>query len=71
MSHAPIDDSLYAVMVNGDDRHALWPLGHDVLPGWRLTGFTGTRQECVRFIDEAWEDAHPAGKRPVPAGAPA
>jgi MbtH protein len=50
---------LYEVLVNEEDRFALWPAGREVPyspDGWRDTGKRGTETECLEFI-AAHEDA--------------
>jgi MbtH protein len=45
-----VDDLVYAVVVNREGRHALWKGGGLPPPGWRPSGFTGTRAECLDHL---------------------
>lgn len=53
----------HLVVVNEEDQYSLWPAGRDIPDGWRAEGFTGTRQECLDYIDVAWVDMRPRSLR--------
>ncbi|MEV6931504.1 MbtH family NRPS accessory protein [Dactylosporangium sp. NPDC051485] len=54
---------LFAVVVNDEEQHSLWPADADPPAGWRPSGFTGTKDECVAHIDEVWTDIRPLSLR--------
>jgi len=53
----------HLVVVNDEDQYSLWPAARDIPGGWRAEGFTGTRQECLGYIDGVWVDMRPRSLR--------
>ncbi|MFI5764035.1 MULTISPECIES: MbtH family protein [unclassified Streptomyces] len=53
----------YAVVVNDEEQHALWPQGAPLPDGWRSEGFAGTEEECVAHVDRVWPDIRPLSLR--------
>ncbi|MEV5896366.1 MbtH family protein [Nonomuraea fuscirosea] len=53
----------HQVVVNDEDQYSLLPLDRRLPGGWRATGFTGDRQECLDHIDEIWTDMRPRSVR--------
>jgi len=49
--------------VNQEEQYSLWPASRDNAPGWRDAGKTGTKQECLGYIREAWTDMRPLSLR--------
>ncbi len=63
MSSDP-EDVRYSVVVNHEEQYSLWPEGEGELPlGWRLVGKSGSRQECLDYIEEVWTDMRPKSVR--------
>ena len=59
LAPTPGQELLYEVLVNEEERFALWPADLEVPyspDGWRDTGKRGTESECLAFI-AAHEDA--------------
>jgi MFS family permease/uncharacterized protein YbdZ (MbtH family) len=44
----------FRVVVNDEPRYALWPLHKRDAPGWRDTGVSGTRDECLAYVEQVW-----------------
>jgi MbtH protein len=59
------DTTLYAVVVNGDEQYAIWPLDRETPAGWRPAGKQGTKSECLKYIQEVGGDMRPQSVRPV------
>ncbi|WP_262506088.1 MbtH family NRPS accessory protein [Streptomyces sp. CB00271] len=57
------DDSAYRVVVNDEEQYALWPAGRAEPLGWRREGTTGSRERCLRRVEEVWTDMRPASLR--------
>lgn len=51
------------VVVNDEEQYSIWPADREVPAGWRIAGKTGTKEECLAFIEEAWTDMRPASLR--------
>lgn len=60
-------DGSYLVVVNQEDQHSVWWADREIPAGWRATGATGTRAECLAAIEAAWTDMRPASLRGEPA----
>jgi amino acid adenylation domain-containing protein/thioester reductase-like protein len=61
----------FAVVVNDEGQHALWPGGIDVPAGWRRASPAMSRRECLDLIGASWPDVTPASVRAGTATAPA
>ncbi len=57
------DDDLYRVVVNHEEQYSIWPLDKENAPGWKDTGKTGTKTECLAYIKEVWTDMRPKSLR--------
>ncbi|HXS61759.1 MAG TPA: MbtH family NRPS accessory protein [Streptosporangiaceae bacterium] len=53
----------YAVVLNDEEQYSIWPAGRELPAGWRRSGFTGQREECLAHIDEVWTDIRPLSLR--------
>ena len=62
-----IDDSedtrLYIVVINEEEQYSIWLAGRELPAGWRATGETGSKSECLAYIDRAWTDMRPLSLR--------
>lgn len=58
------DDRLsYVVLVNDEAQYSLW-LSHKEIPsGWRQVGPSGTRAQCLAYVEEVWTDITPLSAR--------
>jgi MbtH protein len=56
-------DGALKVVVNHEDQYSLWPLDRENPLGWRDTGRTGTRSECLDYIKQVWTDMVPLSQR--------
>jgi MbtH protein len=57
------DNTIYKVVVNHEEQYSIWPADRDNSLGWTDAGFTGTRQECLNYINEVWQDMRPLSLR--------
>lgn len=57
------DDQLVKVVVNHEEQYSIWPLHRDNPAGWRDEGKSGTKAECLAYIDEVWTDMRPLSLR--------
>ncbi|WP_316227942.1 MbtH family protein [Bradyrhizobium sp. SZCCHNR3015] len=53
----------YVVVVNDEDQHSIWPSRKDLPPGWRATGFSGSKEDCLSHIRVVWTDIRPKSLR--------
>ncbi|HEY7594755.1 MAG TPA: MbtH family NRPS accessory protein [Actinophytocola sp.] len=53
----------FQVVVNDEEQYSVWAADQDPPAGWRPTGFTGGRDECLAHIDQVWTDMRPKSLR--------
>lgn len=69
MSSDEADDTrLYTVLVNDEEQYSLWLADLQVPGGWRQTGKTGTKQECLDYVGAVWTDLRPLSLRKAMEG---
>jgi MbtH protein len=56
-------DTIYKVVINHEEQYSLWPAHRQNPAGWRDAGKSGTRAECLAYIDEVWTDMRPLSLR--------
>ena len=57
------DDRLYVVVVNHEEQYSIWFADRELPLGWTDVGKTGTKQECLDYIEEVWTDMRPLSLR--------
>ena len=58
-------DGQLKVVVNLEEQYSIWPVDKAPPSGWREVGRTSTRDECLKYIAEAWEDLRPLSVRRI------
>jgi len=48
------EEGEYLVVVNGEGHYSVWRPFKAAPTGWRVVGPRGSRQDCLRYIDECW-----------------
>jgi uncharacterized protein YbdZ (MbtH family) len=57
------DDLAYTVVVNHEKQYSIWPAGRVMPAGWKPTGKTGRKDECLQYIESVWTDMRPLSLR--------
>jgi MbtH protein len=57
------DTTIYAVVVNYEEQYSIWPAERERPAGWRDAGKTGSKEECLAYIQEVWTDMRPLSLR--------
>lgn len=57
------DTAIYKVVVNHEEQYSIWPADRENPPGWRDVGKSGTKAECLAYIEEVWTDMRPLSLR--------
>jgi MbtH protein len=57
------DSAVYKVVVNHEEQYSIWPLDRENPLGWRDAGRSGTKAECLAYINEVWTDMRPLSLR--------
>ncbi|MGN6154020.1 MAG: MbtH family protein [Lysobacteraceae bacterium] len=57
------DDGVCIVVVNHEAQYSIWPADREIPLGWRSDGKTGSKEECLAYIEEVWTDMRPLSLR--------
>ena len=57
------DSTVYRVVVNHEEQYSIWPIDRENAPGWKEAGKSGTKAECLAYINEVWTDMRPLSLR--------
>ena len=57
------DNTIYKVVVNHEEQYSIWPADRENALGWSDAGKSGTKAECLAYIEEVWTDMRPLGLR--------
>lgn len=57
------DRTAYKVVLNHEEQYSIWPAERENAPGWRDAGYTGTKAECLAYIERVWTDMRPLSLR--------
>ena len=65
------DGTIYKVVLNHEEQYSIWPADRDNALGWRDAGKSGSKEECLGWINDVWTDMRPLSlrKRMAPAAA--
>ncbi|QJE73057.1 MbtH family NRPS accessory protein [Aerophototrophica crusticola] len=58
-----IKNGPFIVLVNDEEQYCLWQAEVEIPKGWRSAGQSGTREECLSFVDGVWSDMRPKSLR--------
>jgi MbtH protein len=57
------DDLVYKVVLNHEEQYSIWPAHRENPLGWSDAGKSGSKQECLAYINEVWTDMRPLSLR--------
>ena len=57
------DNTIYKVVVNHEEQSSIWPVDREIPLGWKDTGKSGPKAECLAYIKEVWTDMRPLSLR--------
>ncbi|MFJ8053219.1 MbtH family protein [Streptomyces luteogriseus] len=62
-------EETYSVVVNDEEQYSIWPARRPLPAGWAAvpldgadTG-TGTKERCLEYIEQTWQDMRPRSLR--------
>ncbi len=64
------DATIYKVVVNQEEQYSIWPADRENAIGWRDQGPTGSKEECLDYIQRTWTDMRPLSLRQAMAATP-
>jgi MbtH protein len=63
------DTAIYRVVINHEEQYSIWRSDRENPLGWTDAGKSGTKAECLAYIDEVWTDMRPLSLRKQMAAA--
>ena len=57
------DQRRYDVVRNDEEQYSIWPVDRPLPNGWQKAGKSGTKAECLAFVEEVWTDLRPRSLR--------
>lgn len=57
------DERIYTVVMNHEEQYSIWPADRECPLGWQSVGKTGTKSECLDYIEQVWTDMRPLSLR--------
>lgn len=57
------DITVYKVVVNHEEQYSIWRADRDSPCGWNDVGKSGSKAECLAYIQEVWTDMRPLSLR--------
>jgi uncharacterized protein YbdZ (MbtH family) len=57
------DKTIYAAVVNHEEQYSIWPMHRQLPLGWKSTGKSGKKPDCLKFIELVWTDMRPLSLR--------
>jgi MbtH protein len=63
MSWDEEEGTTYTVVINHEEQYSIWPTDREPPLGWRAVGKSGSKQECLDYIEAVWTDMRPLSLR--------
>ena len=63
MSDEKIDETVYNVVMNHEEQYSIWPAYRENALGWSSVGKSGSKDECLAYIETVWTDMRPLSLR--------
>ena len=57
------DGQIYVVVVSHEEQYSIWPSNRELPLGWKADGTSGTKAECLAYIESVWTDMRPLSLR--------
>lgn len=57
------ENTIFEVVINHEEQYSIWPADREIPLGWNTVGKSGTKQECLDYIEEVWTDMRPLSLR--------
>jgi MbtH protein len=56
-------EAQFIVVINDEEQYSIWAVGRPIPLGWSAVGVTGSKAECLAYIEEVWTDMRPMSLR--------
>jgi MbtH protein len=67
MSIFDADGVIFVVVVNQANQMSIWPADRESPSGWQVIGNSGTKKECLAYIEQHWSDMRPTSLQQLAA----
>jgi MbtH protein len=57
------DTTVYKVVLNDEEQYSIWPNDRTNPLGWHDAAKSGSKAECLAYIEEVWTDMRPLSLR--------
>ena len=57
------DKTIYKVVLNHEEQYSICPADRENPLGWKDGGKSGSKKECLDYIEEVWKDMRPLSLR--------
>lgn len=57
------DTAIYKVVINLQGQYSIWAVGRDNPLGWEDVEKSGSKADCLAYIEKAWTDMRPLSLR--------
>lgn len=57
------ENTIYTAVVNDEEQYSIWFADRKIPLGWHEAGKSGTKEECLSYIEEVWQDMRPLSLR--------
>lgn len=57
------EKTVYRAVMNHEEQYSIWPVDREIPLGWKDTGVSGSKAECLAYIEEVWTDMRPLSLR--------
>ena len=57
------DNRIYNVVMNHEEQYSIWPMEREIPLGWKAVGKSGSKKECLDYIETVWTDMRPLSLR--------
>jgi MbtH protein len=57
------DRTVYRAVMNHEEQYSIWPVHRELPLGWQDAGKSGSKRECLDWIQEVWTDMRPLSLR--------
>ena len=57
------DRRTYKVVINKEEQYSIWPAERKIPLGWVAVDKSGSKAECLAYVEEVWTDMRPLSLR--------
>lgn len=58
-----VEGMIFKVVINHEEQYSIWPAYKEIPAGWNEAGKEGSKEECLKYIEEVWVDMRPLSLR--------